>query len=329
MKIDFVITWVDGNDLNWRKEKNRFLKEEDVVNNEVRFRDWELLKYWFRGIEKYTPWVNKIYFITWGHLPEWLDTNNEKLVIVNHRDYIPQEYLPTFNSHTIELNLHRIKNLEEHFVLFNDDTFVINEMKEEDFFKDGLPCDAAILNPIICEGVDHFSNVSANNVTLINNNFNKRKTFKEGFSKWYSLKYGKELIRTINLGIWPKFPGFYNSHLPNAFLKSSFDEIWSKEYETLDNTCHSNLRDNYTNVNQWVVKYWQFANNKFMPRSPKIGKYYEISNDNSYLKKEFLNKKRKLVCLNDSVKIDNFEKTKKEIINIFENILPDKSSYEK
>ena len=52
MKIDFVIMWVDGNDLKWQKEKNKFLAKDDEVNNEVRFRDWELLKYWFRGIEK-------------------------------------------------------------------------------------------------------------------------------------------------------------------------------------------------------------------------------------------------------------------------------------
>ncbi|MBQ6357217.1 MAG: capsule biosynthesis protein CapK, partial [Solobacterium sp.] len=38
-----------------------------------RFKDWGLFKYWFRGVEKFAPWVNKIYFITWGHVPTWLD----------------------------------------------------------------------------------------------------------------------------------------------------------------------------------------------------------------------------------------------------------------
>ena len=171
MKIDFVIMWVDGNDLKWRKEKNKFLAKDDEVNNEVRFRDWELLKYWFRGIEKYTPWVNKVYFVTWGHIPDWLNIENDKLVIVNHKDFIPKKYLPTFNSHTIELNLHRIKELSEHFVLFNDDTFITNYMSEEDFFKHELPCESAIVNPIISIGNDHFSNVSTNNLQIINNHF--------------------------------------------------------------------------------------------------------------------------------------------------------------
>lgn len=329
MKIDFVIMWVDGNDLKWQKEKNKYLPEDNAVNNEVRFRDWELLKYWFRGIEKYASWVNKIYFVTWGHIPNWLNTQNDKLVIVKHKDFIPNQYLPTFNSHTIELNLHRIKDLSEHFVLFNDDTFITNYMTEEDFFKQGLPCESAIVNPIISIGNDHFSNVSTNNLQIINNHFNKKETIKKAFFKWYTLKYGKEMIRTVALAPWDKFPGFYNSHLPNSFLKNTFNEVWKEEFETLDSTCKCKLRDNYTNVNQWVIKYWQLAKNQFMPRSPKVGKYYEISDNNEEIKKIILNKKYKMICLNDSVKIKNFCKTKKELVETFEKTLSKKSQFEK
>src|SRR5574344_1149949 len=139
--IDFVIPWVDGTDENWILEKNKFDNMNDINldNGESRYRDWQLLKYWFRGVEKYAPWVHKIYFITWGHIPNWLNVNNEKIVIVNHKDYIPDKYLPTFNSHTIELNMHRIKNLSENFVYFNDDTFIINKVDQNDFFRKNLP----------------------------------------------------------------------------------------------------------------------------------------------------------------------------------------------
>lgn len=329
MKIDFVIMWVDGNDLKWRKEKNKYLAKDDEVNNEVRFRDWELLKYWFRSVEKYTPWVNKVYFVTWGHIPYWLNIENDKIVIVNHEDFIPKKYLPTFNSHTIELNLHRIKELSEHFVLFNDDTFITNYMSEEDFFKHGVPCESAIINPIISVGNDHFPNVSTNNLQIINNHFSKKETIKKAFFKWYTIKYGKELIRTISLTPWDRFPGFYNSHLPNSFLKNTFNEVWNEEFEILNATCNCKLRDNYTNVNQWVIKYWQLAKNQFMPRSPKIGKYYEISDNNEEIKKSILNKTYKMVCLNDSVKINNFSKVKNELIDTFEKTLSIKSQFEK
>ena len=84
-KIDFVIMWVDGSDPKWLAEKNKYSEKKVSIDDGInRYRDMNLLKYWFRGVEKYTPWVNKIYFVTWGHLPEWLDTSNPKLVIVNH-----------------------------------------------------------------------------------------------------------------------------------------------------------------------------------------------------------------------------------------------------
>ena len=118
-KIDFVITWVDDSDLEWREEKAKFSGED---TRESKYRDWGLLKYWFRGVEKFAPWVNRVHFVTYGHIPEWLNTECPKLNIVKHDDFIPKEYLPTFSSHTIELNLHRIPGLMEHFSYFNDDS---------------------------------------------------------------------------------------------------------------------------------------------------------------------------------------------------------------
>ena len=56
----------------------------------------------------------------------------------------PEEYLPTFNSHTIEMNLHRIKGLSEQFVYFNDDMFINKPMKPRDFFVHGKPCDTDV-----------------------------------------------------------------------------------------------------------------------------------------------------------------------------------------
>ena len=80
-KIDFVITWVDGNDPAWRKDFEYYseLEGRDIDKRVVRFRDWENLQYWFRGVEKFAPWVNKIYFVTYGHVPGWLNTEHPKL----------------------------------------------------------------------------------------------------------------------------------------------------------------------------------------------------------------------------------------------------------
>ena len=59
--------------------------------------------------------IQKIHFVTWGHIPEWLNTEHPKLNIVRHEDFIPEKFRPTFNSHTIEWNFHRIPGLAEKF----------------------------------------------------------------------------------------------------------------------------------------------------------------------------------------------------------------------
>ena len=155
-KIDFVVTWVDGSDREWLAQKRKYLDAASSVSSSIaggeanadcRYRDCGLLKYWFRAVEKFAPWANRVFFVTCGQKPDWLDESNPKLRLVNHEDYIPAEYLPTFHSDTIELNLHRIPDLSERFVLFNDDTFLLRPSTPDQFFHGGLPvlaCDLGI-----------------------------------------------------------------------------------------------------------------------------------------------------------------------------------------
>lgn len=327
LDIDFVIIWVDGQDEKWLSEKRQYSPEKEADNREVRFRDWGNLRYWFRGVEKYAPFVRKIFFVTWGHIPSWLDTSNPKLEIVNHRDYIPSEYLPTFNSHTIELNLHRIKGLSEHFVYFNDDVFVVSPTKPEDYFKNGLPLDIFALNTVSF-GKDSVGHIIGSNMSVINENFKKKACFKQNLRKYLSPKYGKHLVRTMLLYKWHYFQGFYNNHLASNFLKSTFEEVWEKEPDILDQTCSCKFRSP-TNVNQWLMKYWQLVKGSFAPMSAKAGKYFRARDNNDGLKSDVLFHKYKFICINDNEKLADFEKTKEEIIQMFEAILPEKSGFER
>lgn len=326
-KIDIVIPWVDGNDSKWQNEKNEVLHTNDEIDNE-RYRDWDNLKYIFRGIEKNASWVNKIYFITWGHLPNWLNADNEKLVIVNHKDYIPEKYLPTYSSHVLELNLHRIKDLSDNFIYFNDDTFIIDKLSENDFFVNNKPKDYAMLTAICTEKDFLFPHVLLNNMYVINKNFNFKENIKKHFKSWFNIKYGLGQFRTLLLLPWKNFTGIKYSHIPSAFNKSTFFEVWNKEYEILDNTCMHKIRD-FTDVNQYVMKTWQIAKNNFVPMSPKIGALYSISDNTSDICNAIKTKKYKLMCLNDSNNISNFEKTKNEINVALNDLYPDKSSFEK
>ncbi len=329
-KIDFVIIWVDGNDPAWRKEKSKYDGSSfNVDSSDVRYRDWDNLQYWFRGVEKFAPWVNRIHFVTWGHLPEWLDTTNPKLNVVNHKDYIPEKYLPTFSSHTIELNLHRIPGIEEHFVYFNDDMFLTAPLKETDFFRNGHPCDTYAMNAIYF-GPNSAGFFNGADMEVINKNFKKKEAIKRNLAKWYSPKNGfKHLVRTTLLLPWPWFPGIYYHHLPNSYLKSVMEEVWEKEEETLDATCSDRFRQK-TNVNQWLFKFWQIASGEAEVRSAKIGRCYHIKDNNfESLCTSIRTGRYGMLCLNDTSKTEDFEGKKQAVIEAFEELLPDKSSFEK
>ena len=176
MDIDFVVLWVDGSDPEWFAEKMKYQPSVSDESNAVnRFRDWGLMPYWFRAVEQFAPWVRKIHFVTWGHVPSWLNLDNPKLHHVKHTDYIPGEYLPTFNANTIEMNIHRIPDLAEHFVFFNDDMFMLRAMKKTDFFRGGLPCTYGAEIPLQFLGSPGiWQHLITNDMRTVNNHFNKR-----------------------------------------------------------------------------------------------------------------------------------------------------------
>ncbi len=327
--IDFVMIWVDGNDPEWRQEKSKYDgKVITASNSEVRFRDWDNLQYWFRGVEKYAPWVNKIHFVTWGHLPDWLDTTNPKLNIVKHTDFIPEEYLPTFSSHTIELNLHRIEGLSEQFVYFNDDMFLTAPAEPEDFFKDGKPCDIAALDCIFF-GKDSAGSFNGADITVINSHFKKKRILKRDWRKWYNLKNGvRSVIKTILLYPWPWFPGLLYQHACNSFLKSTFNTVWAKEFELLDQTCSHRFRKQ-GDLNQWVMKFWQLAEGNFEVRREKFAYCYHVKESNfEKLLKDIPSGRHSLLCINDTAKTKNFEDKKARLKVVLEECFGEISSFE-
>lgn len=270
--IDFVIIWVDGNDPEWQAEKAKYAPPSDSDDRTERYRDWGLLPYWFRGVEKFASWVNKIHFVTWGHIPKWLNTEHPKLNIVRHKDYIPEKYLPTFSSHPIELNLHRIKGLSENFVYFNDDTFIISPVSENVFFKNGLPCDSAVLNVHCYSPELPIQMIAINDTGIINKHYKIKDTIKSAPMKWFNPLYGKLLFRNFALMSCPRFPGFYQHHLPSAIKKFTIEEVWNAEQDILDKTCMNKFRSPY-DVNQWLFREWQLAGNNFHSQ-PVMGRSF-------------------------------------------------------
>lgn len=138
--IDVVFTWVDNTDEAWQKKYEQYKDSRRNINldqfatDSARFDNHNELFYSIKAVKKYLPWVRNIYVITDNQVPSWL-SKVKGVTIVDHTDIIESKYLPTFNSHVIEAFLHRIPNLSEDFIYFNDDVFVAKELPKEHFFS--------------------------------------------------------------------------------------------------------------------------------------------------------------------------------------------------
>ena len=168
MDIDFVILWVDGNDPEWQKERNKYYGNNGDASN-MRYRDWGILKHWFRAVEKNAAWVHKIFFVTCGHYPEWLNLDDPKLELV---------------------------------VYFNDDMFALNRIDPDFFFRKGLPRAAAVMNicpPCVAEPERPLFIMPLVDTKIINRNFNKRKSVLKHWHKWFAPCYGLYALKNLYL----------------------------------------------------------------------------------------------------------------------------------
>lgn len=334
-KIDIIIPWVDGNDPKWLKERDRISKKYQInekANSNVRYESWDNLQYVFRGIEKFMPWVDKAFLVTCGHLPEFINVDNPKLRIVKHSDYIPQEYLPTFNSNVIELNYHRIDELSENFILFNDDCFPLKPISEDYYFRNGLPCDEAVESPIMPVDVGAISNyasyVKANNVLFINKHWNKREVQKKNWDKWYFDGYGELLERNRGLNYWNNFAGFHDYHMPVPLKKSTLKKLWEIESGQLDSVSHNQFRT-ASDLSQCIVRYWQLCTGDFIPQKSE-GKPYLVTKCNyREVAQAIVNRVSQMICLTEDCTPAEFLIIKEEINHALNTILPDKSGFER
>lgn len=338
-KIDFVVTWLDSSDPQWQKEYNKYKGiTQEGDQSSARFRDWDLFKFWFRAVENYAPWVNKVFLVTNGTFPKWINPNHPKLVLVKHSDYIPAKFLPTFNSCTIELHMNKIKGLSEHFVYFNDDCYINAPITPEFYFRDGLPCDCnkeSVFNVPKYNPVGKFYIYMSMlaNIGVINRHFNRRKTIRESFRRWHGLHLGAAGIITSLFISLPRanqcFVGFNWKHTEQPFLKSVLDECWEKEPEMLQQSC-TRFREEVI-LNPYFFRYWQFASNRFYPAGLSHNcKLRTIGEDIPLIQTALENPKIKSLCVNDTpiCTDEDFENNKHIIQQAFERKFPQKSMFE-
>ena len=143
------MTWVDGSDPAWERSRIDRLAgltgdaasataSRRESSGRARFLSRGELRYCLRSLHLFAPWARRIFLVTAGQTPDWLDpaygSERGGVTVVDHREILPPDALPTFNSHAIEAALHHIPDLSEHFVYLNDDFFLGRPQDPSRFF---------------------------------------------------------------------------------------------------------------------------------------------------------------------------------------------------
>ena len=292
--MDIVITYVNGNDPVWKQDYEKYT---NVPVMEKRFRDWGTLKYLLRGVETNMPFIRNVYLVVShpSQVPQWVDTENLKVVL--HKDIIPQEYLPTFNSNTIETHLHRIEGLDEEYLYFNDDLFPVAPCRPEDFFRDG-------------KGVLGF----------------KKHLFACGMYK--KICRNSDRLARKALGISPSCTFLRPQHICTAMLRSECETVYSAvKSDILDSLSRTRTAHNVTQYLFLVYQYLKgrMINERISSRhcSVALASPEKVA---SYI----LAPERNILCIND-VHLDEkkYVELRSVIHESFEKVFPHKSKYEK
>lgn len=226
MKIDAVITWVDGNDPAHKSRMAQYGGAADFSRDDVagstRYASIGEIKWCVASINRFAPFINKIYIVTDRQDPdlgEFLSLNfpngHIPVEIVDHttifRGY--EEYLPVFNSVSIETMLWRIPNLSEHFIYFNDDCLLASPATPADFFTE---------NGVVC--------CASKNLALLTDLSRAWKALMHGGEKQVTFKgHVRNALEVIGGGAWYLRYG----HTPRPLLRSFFETFYGAHAEAV------------------------------------------------------------------------------------------------
>ena len=297
--IDYVFPYVDSSDPGWIALHNKYSSsKKEFVDSLERFRDTNLLKYKFRSIEKYMPWIDTIHIVVQSpsQVPDWLNT--DLINVVYHSDIVPIECLPLFNSSALEMFMQNIFGLSERFIYSNDD----------------MICNA----PMICN--DFFPSEGKINMKI--KGFQKEGR-SESFSDYDNLlehdfKLASNKIKcNLDSSLLYECP-----HIDRPMLRSNNIEVFNKNSKEIMNSI-SKFRDP-KNYSQGIFNEYAYLRGKTVDQYIKYN-YRVVGRDNAAIKNDLNDTSIKMICLNDTgYDIDYFKDIEKSLIKKF----PNKSKYE-
>ncbi|CCX63732.1 putative uncharacterized protein [Prevotella sp. CAG:1058] len=310
MDIDLVYLWVNGNDPQWLAKRNACIgktEEKSAVNCDGRYADNDELKYSLRSIDKYAPWLRRIFIVTDNQVPVWLDTSNARVRIVDHKEIMPDVCLPCFNSAVIEHFLYRIPGLAEHFIYANDDMFINKPVTPETFFgKDGLP-------------IVRFNRRPFRKWTLL---FKEKVQGKRLSNYVQTIRNSAELVEKK----YGKYYGGKTHHNIDAYLRSDYEHAAKVFEDEIRTTLPNHVRsenDIQRNIYSYVALAEKRAHLHYVTQRTSFRLH--IQNESHYGKLERYNPI--LFCMNDSQYAKDCDR--KRAAAFLDKRFPEKSQYEK
>lgn len=311
MDVDLVYLWVDGNDPVWQAKHNALIgktEESSPINCKGRYANNDELKYSLRSVETYAPWIRTIFIVTDNQVPEWLDISNTKVKIIDHKDIMPAESLPCFNSALIEHFLYKIPGLAEHFLLANDDMYLNKAVTVDDFFtKEGFPI-----------------------IRLGRRPFRKFRWFWRVNVRKKPLKnYSFTIARASQL-VDDKYGVYYTGmphHNIDSYLKSDMQRVVEDYFRDEFAANNKNRMRSNDDIQRILFSYTALAlkRGKLRYVTRKESMHVEIQKERHYRRLEKF--RPMFFCMNDSEYAkDEDRKTAKEYL---ERRFPDKSEFEK
>ena len=298
--VDYVIPYVDGADQEWQHLYRKYATNDTLCIQ--RYRNYDTLKYQLRGIERNLPWVHNVYVIVQSEsqIPKWLRTDNTRLRLVYHHDYIPESELPAFKSGTIELNIHRIVELSENFILANDDMIPVKPQPLSNYFIDGRPVQTCI------ENIHHLQ--------PHDDNIHK-------FMLYRMMRIEQMYLHN------PSFRGLAHHHLLCPYSKSFWDNTVRKYKYTLAASRHEQFYRGMLNMSHWLISDLQVLNGlSIINNNLNTTGIIDIEDNTKPAEIYDIIDKANVICLNDHVNENTA--VLNEIPYILDTVFPEKSTFE-
>lgn len=343
MPIDFVLPWVDSHDPQWLAQKNHYQaafhgRTDATVSS--RYQDLDSLRYVLRSIEQNCPWFHKIYLITAGHYPAWLDIHHPQIELISHQQlFIRPQNLPVFNSSAIEMNLVNLKGLSEQFVYLNDDTVFLRPVPVERLFQQGKPVD------FLCHGwlrrgqlfqqlrgYNSWVDALNNNIALINRMscpaaLDKHLLFHPSYST------SEQLSNALLKYVYRQYFWFTHWHLPQPYCRHTLQQVY-QAFQPEILACTANRFRAGNDLTVYLNRYWHLIHGDFFPARYHDGFVRNISSLKELnAASQFLQQHTEIrfVCLNDTFQPQNeaeLNAMQQAQSTLFQQYLPKPASFE-